>query len=417
MPHDRRIDAPPARSGAPGTGPAGSWDLVVVGAGPAGTATALGALRADPSLRVLLLDREDFPRDKSCGDGIAPHVVDALSAVGAGDVVDGWAPLGTLELARGDRAVRRSLARPVWVVPRATFDERLVRCAVNAGAQLRRHRVRAVAAGPDGARLDGDLAAAVLVGADGAHSVVRAAAGLSPVRRRALAIRGYAPTTGDGRGLQRIVYGGRRQPSYAWAFDRGDGLSNVGYGELLDPSGRPPSRELLLDQLQTLVPGAGATGDHWRAHHLPLSEWRWQQPDGPVLLVGDAAGLVNPLTGEGIYYAVASGILAGRAAAHAVAENSPGRAGALHRAAVRGLLGRHLRHTFATSRLSTVPAVVDAGIRAAARSQRVFDDLVEIGLGQGLVTPRLVSGLTDSLTRAGTDRLVAHRPRRATRTR
>ena len=79
MPHDRRTDAPPARSGAPGTGRAGSWDLVVVGAGPAGTATALGALRADPSLRVLLLDREDFPRDKSCGDGIAPHVVDALS--------------------------------------------------------------------------------------------------------------------------------------------------------------------------------------------------------------------------------------------------------------------------------------------------------------------------------------------------
>jgi flavin-dependent dehydrogenase len=265
--------------------------------------------------------------------------------------------------------------------------------------------------------VDGDLAASVLVGADGAHSVVRVAAGLSPVRRRALAIRGYAPTHADGRGLQRIVYGGRRQPSYAWAFDRGDGLSNVGYGELLHPGGAPPSRELLLDQLQTLVPGAGSTGEHWRAHHLPLSEWRWQQPDGPVLLVGDAAGLVNPLTGEGIYYAVASGILAGRAAARAVAEGSPGRAGALHRAAVRGLLGRHLRHTFATSRISRVPAVVDAGIRAAARSQRVFDDLVEIGLGQGLLTPGLVGGLTDSLTRAGSSRLVAHRHRRTTPTR
>ena len=93
MPHDRRTDATPARSGAPGRREAGSWDLVVVGAGPAGAATALGALRADPSLRVLLLDRADFPRDKSCGDGIAPHVVDALRAVGAGDVVDGWTPL------------------------------------------------------------------------------------------------------------------------------------------------------------------------------------------------------------------------------------------------------------------------------------------------------------------------------------
>ena len=63
--------------------PPEGWDLVVVGAGPAGSSAALGALTADPTLRVLLLDRSDFPRDKSCGDGIAPHVVDALASVGA----------------------------------------------------------------------------------------------------------------------------------------------------------------------------------------------------------------------------------------------------------------------------------------------------------------------------------------------
>ena len=68
-------------------------DIVVVGAGPAGAAAALGALHEDPSLRVLLLDRSDFPRDKSCGDGIAPHVLTALAQVGADDVVAGWTPL------------------------------------------------------------------------------------------------------------------------------------------------------------------------------------------------------------------------------------------------------------------------------------------------------------------------------------
>jgi flavin-dependent dehydrogenase len=117
-----------------------------------------------------------------------------------------------------------------------------------------------------------------------------------------------------------------------------------------------------------------------------------------VLLAGDAAGLVNPMTGEGIYYAVASGILAGRAAAQAISAGDPARAGRLHRTSVRRLLGRHLRHTAVTSRLSTVPAVVDAGIRASARDQRVFDDLVEIGLGQGLLTARLASGLGRSLS-------------------
>src|ERR1700710_2333178 len=110
------------------------WDLVVVGAGPAGTSAALGALAADPRRRVLLLDREDFPRDKSCGDGIAPHVFDALAAVGVRDAADGWVPLRRLGLSRGSLAVARPMARPVWVIPREVFDARLVRAATAAGA-------------------------------------------------------------------------------------------------------------------------------------------------------------------------------------------------------------------------------------------------------------------------------------------
>jgi flavin-dependent dehydrogenase len=292
----------------------------------------------------------------------------------------------------------------VWVIPRQVFDARLVRHATRAGALLRRHRVRDVEVTPDGVVLDGRITGRVVVAADGAHSVVRSALGRPSVRRRALAIRGYAPTPAGRVGRQVIVYGDRRQPSYAWAFDRGDGLSNVGYGELLGSAG-PPSRGLLLEQLERLLPGATEGADQWRAHHLPLSPWRWPQPDGRVLLTGDAAGLINPMTGEGIYYAVASGILAGRTAAGTVGRTAaatlrspaPETAGARHRGEVRRLLARHLRHTFVTSRLSNAPAVVDAGIRAAARDQRVFDDLVEIGLGQGLITPRLAVGLVRGL--------------------
>jgi geranylgeranyl reductase family protein len=376
------------------------WDLVVVGAGPAGSAAALGALRADPGLRVLLLDRSDFPRDKSCGDGIAPHVVDALASVGAGDVVDGWTPLRRLELSRDEAAVRRTMARDVWVIPRRELDARLVAHAVGAGAELRRHRVREVRVRPDGVLLDGCHLGRVVVGADGAQSVVRQEVGVPAVRRRAIALRGYAPTQPRHLGSQVIVFGHRRQPSYAWSFDRGDGLANVGYGELLDgPAQEGPSRQLLLDQLEALIPGTASTGDSWRGHHLPLSEARWQQPDGPVLLTGDAAGLVNPMTGEGIYYAVASGILAGRTAAAPAVRAAPHTAGSRHRTAVRRLLGRHLRHTWAGSRLAQLPAALDAGFAAASGDQRVFDDLVEIGLGKGLVTPRLAGRLAVHLVR------------------
>ena len=118
-----------------------------------------------------------------------------------------------------------------------------------------------------------------------------------------------------------------------------------------------------------------------------------------MLLAGDAAGLVNPMTGEGIYYAVATGALAGRAAARALAADEPGAAGAAYGREVRALLGRHLRHTWAAARLSRHPRVVDAGIGAAARDQRVFDDLVEIGLGGGRIGPRLGVGLLAHLAR------------------
>jgi flavin-dependent dehydrogenase len=191
-------------------------------------------------------------------------------------------------------------------------------------------------------------------------------------------------------GQQIIVFSEVRQPSYAWSFDRGDGFANVGYGELLRNDRSPLTRASLMRRLESLLPGATDGGEHWLGHHLPLSPWRWQQPRGRVLLAGDAAGLINPVTGEGIYYAVATGVLAGRSAAAALEAGDPASAGRRHRVAVRSLLGRHLRHTAAASKLVSVPAAVARCLRAADRDQGVFDDLVEVGLGRGLVTRRIV---------------------------
>jgi geranylgeranyl reductase family protein len=377
------------------------WDLAVVGAGPAGATAALAALAERPDARVLLLDRARFPRDKSCGDGIAPHVLDVLGPLGADDVVEGWTPLLRLELARGRCALGGRMARPVWVIPREVFDARLVDRAVTAGGQLICHRVRKVRVEAGSVVLDGQFRARTVVAADGAHSAVRFALCGGRCGRRAIAIRGYAPTPPGRAGRQVIRYGEERaQPSYAWAFDRGDGLSNVGYGELVE-DGQRASRHLMLDQLERLLPGTVEDAGRWRGHHLPLSGWRWktEQPDGPVLYAGDAAGLVNPMTGEGIYYAVATGALAGRSAMAAVANGGPHTAGIRHRSAVRDLLDRHLHHTWLAAWLTRRPAVVEAGIAAAARDQRVFDALVELGLGDGRLTPRLVASLGVGLVR------------------
>ena len=365
----------------------GTWDLAVVGAGPAGAATAIGALRAEPGLRVVLLDRSDFPRDKSCGDGVAPHVIDLLDDAGVHGIADGWTPVPRLRLTRGDLTADREMARSTWVIPRTVLDHRLVQAAQDAGAHLVRHRVRSV----------GEITAAVVVGADGARSVVAPRDGRTR-SRTALAIRGYVRTPQTRRSEQVIVFSDTRQPSYAWSFDRGDGWANVGYGELLASSRPSPSRALLLDQLERLLPGATDDASGWRAHHLPLAPRRWRPEPGRVLLVGDAAGLVNPLTGEGIYYAVATGLAAGRAAAGAVRTDGGASAGRSYRRAVRPLLARHLRHTAAAARLCLHGSVLDAGIRAAARDQRVFDDLVELGLARGSITATMARGLVGALT-------------------
>ncbi len=361
------------------------WDLAIVGAGPAGASAALGALAADPTLSVLLLDRADFPRDKTCGDGIAPHVLDLLASVGVNGLLDDWTPVRRLSLERDGLMVEREMQRATWVVPREVFDARLVEAAVAAGAQLVNHRVRSMEVRPDCVVLDESIAAKVVVGADGAQSVVRRGLGVKAAPA-ALALRGYAPTRAGREERQVIVYGPGRQPSYAWSFDRGDGLSNVGYGEALH-AGRPhPTRAELLEKLERLLPDSTRDGESWKAHHLPLTGWIWRPPRGRVLLAGDAAALINPMTGEGIYYAVATGLHAGKAA------RAGPEAGTTYRRLVRPL-AVHFRHATLAGRLSGSPRILDAGIRGAAADQRVFDDLVALGLADGRITGRVLKSL------------------------
>lgn len=373
----------------------GVWDVVVVGAGPAGSAAALSALQQCPNARVLLVDRHDFPRDKACGDGIAPHAVDELVRLGVEGVLADQVPIWQLSLrSPGGVRVSRRMQRPNHVVPRTVFDARLVDEAVRRGAVLARHTVRRLTVHPDHVLLDGDIAGRVVIGADGANGVIRRLAGLprQPAACTAVAVRGYASAP-PGEPEQLIVLAGEDWPAYAWSFADGRGGANVGFGMLL-PSLRAQEaggRAVLHGRLQALLPGVAA--ERLVTHHLPLSTSRPRQPSGRVLLAGDAASLINPLTGEGIYYALASGRLAGRAA---VGGADPG---AAYRAALRRELGRHLRHTTVLARVTRRAGVVDAGVTAAARSRPVFDALVEVGLGRGLITRPLSVAMAREVVR------------------
>ena len=368
------------------------YDVAVVGAGPAGSAAALATLRTRPGARVLLLDRADFPRDKSCGDGVAPHALDELARLGAADVLADRVPVTHLRLRSpaGTEAVTR-LQRPDYVVPRELLDARLVAVAVGRGAELVRHTVRSVQVRPGSVVLDDHFEARVVVGADGANGLVRRQIGIprQEATTVAVAVRGYAAAP-PGEPEQLIVMDGRDWPAYAWSFAAGDGTANVGFGMLLASlKAGSGGREALHGRLLELLPGIEPT--RLRSHHLPLSTGRPVLPPGRVLLAGDACSLVNPLTGEGIFYALLSGRLAGVAA---VCGGDPGTS---YAAALRRELGRHLRHTTVLSRMTGHPRVLEAGVRAAATSPGAMDALVEVGLGRGLVTRPLVRALAFEL--------------------
>src|ERR687894_742374 len=371
------------------------FDLLVVGAGPAGAAAALEARRLHPAALVALVDKAEFPRDKACGDGLGPHAVDELAALGAAGVLDGYPPIRGLRL-RSPRGleVAGDPARPNYVVPRSVLDARLVEAATAAGAQLRRASVRRLEQHDGLVTVDGELAARVVVGADGANSTVRRLLGVAsnPDRALAIAVRGYAPAPA-GRPEQLIAWVAEGWPAYVWSFPTGTGLANVGYGLLR--SRFHGDRAELHRRLHALLPGADAAPASLRAPPLPFSSFRPPPGRGRVLLAGDAASLVNPLSGEGIYYALASGRLAARAAL-----TEPDDPLAAYRRLLAKALGRHLRHTGVLARAVHTPALAEAGLGAAAGSQRLFDALVELGLGQARITPRLLAALPRGLVRA-----------------
>ena len=348
-------------------------DVLVVGAGPAGSATALRLARA--GVRVVLADRARFPRDKPCGGGLTGRAL-RQAPCGVAPVVERVVDTFELRLGAGPRFRRRSPAPLIAMTQRRRLDTHLAEQAAAAGADLRDGaRVEELEVGEEGvsARVGGAvLRADVAVGADGANGLVARAAGLDPGIVHGVALEGNAPW-----GLLRaeryettaVVEVGTVPGGYGWVFPKGD-HANLGVGGWASEG---PKLRAHLDRLARREGVSPGELRDVRGHRLPMRRLGASPANGRVLLVGDAAGLVDPLSGDGIYEAFVSARLAAEAIVAGRLEDYPAALAAAldHHAgaswAAKHALDRHPRFCFWAARSPGVFGIVAGLLRGDVR--------------------------------------------------
>ncbi len=298
------------------------FDVLVVGGGPAGSTT--GIRLADAGVKVLLVDKATFPRDKPCGGGLTMRAVRECP-VDPSPVVEEEVDLVELRFRFGD-SVEHHTSRPiVHMTQRRRLDAFLLDAARERGVEVR-----------EGMTIDAPHAAAdVVVGADGANGTTARAFGLGAGIVYGVAYEGnvsYGVVPRERYGHRAVIELGDIPGGYGWVFAKGDHV-NVGVGAWQSEGPRIREHLARVCVAHDLSPDQL---EHVRGHRLPLRRPGVRIAAGRTLLVGDAAGLVDPVSGDGMYECFVSS----RLAAATILDLLGGRAGSLesYEAAVESAL-------------------------------------------------------------------------------
>jgi geranylgeranyl reductase family protein len=383
------------------------YDIAIVGAGPAGATAAYAAARR--GLHVALIDRNTWPRDKACGDGIGPGAIAIARQLGMADIFARDVPVTAVTVAGPDGTrldtTTSDMGRTIhgYIVPRRDFDNRLLDRALKQNAtDLTGRKLIGTGVTGDLRTLElqdkdntrSRITARLLIGADGANSVVRRTlVSASPPRHTGIAMRAYAGSDDFNPGGPqgpRMLFAFSREllPSYAWLFPTGRGTVNIGVGGPLTEI-RRTRRDLrqLITAYASQVRAQGISlgePSAYRAHHLPHFGGMPRLAHPRAALIGDAASMINPFSGEGIAY--------GMTAAARLIESLPGDLAsgkALQESLTRferdfrRTYRAHIASTLLLHRLMRSPYWARVFISAAEQDPAVLHDAIELLFGFG----------------------------------
>lgn len=312
------------------------YDVIICGAGPAGSIAAICLRRK--GLSVLLIDEKEFPRDKVCGDQITPLGVDLLKELNLVDEdflqfsneIDKMIIQGPKTACANIEFDLEDDQSKIIISPRIELDNHLYKNAVNLGTETDISRVFEIQNHADFILVKSktkedefEFKGKILIGADGSSSTISRLANLKPVKRKGIAIRAYLKGIDLQANRLEGYFDKKWLPGYAWLFPTSDNSANIGLGmnvkhfkktkpnlkQLLEIFVQQPYIKSRLEEHYTI--------ENFGTWPLNLGPPRWDQLyKDRLLLIGDAASLINPFTGGGIE----TGLISGKLAAEVISE-------------------------------------------------------------------------------------------------